>query len=72
MGNFTEIDEIKRLKDEAEQLREEIRCLIAYKVSKNTSMGDTDEEINKRRKRLVNILTTLEMVPEIRKKTRTR
>lgn len=72
MGNFTEIDEIKRLKDEAEKLREEIRCLIAYKVSKNTSMGDTDEEINKRRERLVNILTTLERVPEIRKKTRMR
>ena len=61
MGNFVEMDELKRINDEAKQLSADIKKLFAYKVSKSTVIPNIDDVIEEKRKKLVELRTKLEL-----------
>ncbi len=65
MGNYTEIDEVKIIEDEAKQISSDIKKLFAYKVSRSTYMPNIDEVIEEKRKKLVNLRLKLRIAENI-------
>ena len=61
MGNFVEMDELKRINDEAKQLSADIKKLFAYKVSKSTVIPNIDDVIEEKGKKLVELRNKLEL-----------
>ena len=59
MDEFNEIDEIKRLKDEIDDLTKDIKSLIVSQVSGNKP--DVDKKIKEKKKELVELRFKLEL-----------
>ena len=62
MDDFTEIDEIGRKENEAEEIYNKITKLMSLKTLNKEQNDKYDEEIKRLKKELVEIRTTLKML----------
>ena len=61
MEDFTEMDEIQRLENEAEKVKDELRHLIFLKSSGNRDFDDIDFLISEKRKEYFELKFKLEL-----------